>query len=229
MTPFEQEVAETQRWFESPRFAGIDAPVHGAPGRRAARHHRARLHGGARGGDGVLRPPARALRRAKEHHDVRPLLARPGRGDEAPGDRGHLPRRLGDLGQGLDERGSRARPGELSAEPGARRGGGARARAAHRRPQPAVPARAHDRGAARRDAGRRLSSVHHRRRRHRPRRRRARAQPGPPLRRGRRSRLPHRGPAAGHQEVRPPGRQGAGAATTSRSSASTRRASSSTS
>ncbi len=56
----------------------------------------------------------------------------------------------------------------------------------------------------------RLPAVHHRRRRHRPRRRRARAQPGPPLRRGRRARLPHRGPEAGRQEVRPPGRQGAG-------------------
>ena len=39
----------------------------------------------------------------------------------------------------------------------------------------------------------------------------ARAQPRPALRRGRRARLPHRGPAPGHQEVRPPGRQGAGA------------------
>ena len=37
----------------------------------------------------------------------------------------------------------------------------------------------------------------------------ARAQPDPPLRRGRRSRLPHRGPAPGRQEVRPSGRQGA--------------------
>ena len=92
-----------------------DAPVHGAPGRRAARHHRPRLHRGARGGGGVLRPPAPAVRREEEHHDVRPVLARPGGGDQAAGDRGHLPRRLGDLGQGLDERGPRARSGELSA------------------------------------------------------------------------------------------------------------------
>ncbi len=125
---------------------------------------------------------------------------------------GDLPRRLGDLGQGLDERGPGARSRQLSAQPGARRGRRARARAAHRRPQPAVPALAHDRGAARRDAGARLPAVHHRRRRHRPRRRSARAQPDPPLRRGRRAGLPHRGPAPGHQEVRPPGRQGAGAA-----------------
>ena len=59
--------------------------------------------------------------------------------------------------------------------------------------------------------GHRLPAVHHRRRRHRPRRRPARAQPGPPLRRGRRAGIPHRRPAPGHQEVRPPGRQGAGA------------------
>ena len=190
---------------------GHDAPVHGAPGRRAARHHRPRLHRGARGGGGVLRPPAPVVRREKEHHDVRPVLARPGGGDQAPGDRGHLPRRLGDLGQGLDERGPRARSGELSAQPGARRGRGAGARPAHRRPQPAVPARAHVREAAQRDAGRRLSSVHHRRRRYRPWRRSPRAQPRAALRGSRRARLPHRGPAPGHQEVRPPGRQGPGA------------------
>ena len=70
---------------------------------------------------------------------------------------------------------------------------------------------ADDRGAARRRPQVRLPAVHHRRRRHRPRRRPARAQPDPALRRGRRARLPHRGPAPGHQEVRPSGRQGAGA------------------
>ncbi len=54
---------------------------------------------------------------------------------------------------------------------------------------------------------RRLSAVHHRRRRHRSRRRRARAQPDPPLCRGRSARLSHRGSEARRQEVRPPGRQ----------------------
>ncbi len=81
-----------------------------------------------------------------------------------------------------------------------------------RRPQPAVPALAHD---ARRSAPRTPSydfrpfiiadaDTGHGGDA-------ARAQPDPPLRRGRRARLPHRGPAARHQEVRPPGRQGAGA------------------
>ena len=121
--------------------------------------------------DGLLPAPARTVRREEEHHHLRPVLARPGRDDEADGHRGHLPRRLGDVGQGLDHRGPGPRPRQLSAEPGARRGRRPGARPAHRRPQPAVPAAADDRGAARRDARGRLPAVHHRRRRHRPRRR----------------------------------------------------------
>ena len=136
---------------------GDHPPLLGPPGRRAARHDPRRLHRGARGGGGFLPAPARAVRPAQEHHHFRPLLAGPGRGDEADGHRGHLPRRLGDLGEGLHQRGSRARSGQLSAEPGARRSRGAGARAAHRRPQSAVPAPAHDRRAARRDAGVRTS------------------------------------------------------------------------
>ena len=90
-----------------PPIRGDRSPVHRASGGRAARHDRPRLHGGARGGRGVLRPPARALRGAQEHHHLRPVLAGAGGGDEADGDRGDLPRRLGDLRQGRDERGSR--------------------------------------------------------------------------------------------------------------------------
>ena len=60
------------------------------------------------------------------------------------------------------------------------------------------------------DAGGRLPPVHHRRRRHRPWRRRARPEPYPAIRRGRRSRVSHRGPEAGRQEVRTPERQGPG-------------------
>ena len=85
------------------------------------------------------------------------------------------------------------------------------------------------RGAARGDARGRLPAVHHRRRRHRPRRRRARAQPDPPLRRGRRAR-------AITSRIRSPARRSAATRAarcwwprTSRSSASTPRASSSTS
>ena len=54
----------------------------------------------------------------------------------------------------------------------------------------------------------RLPTVHHRRRRHGSRRRCRRAEPHPPVRRGRGHRLSHRGPAPRHQEVRPPRRQG---------------------
>ena len=120
-------------------------PVLGPPGCRAARHDPDRLHRGAGGRRGLLRPPARAVRREQEHHDLRPLLAGPGRDHEAHGHRGDLPRRLGDLGQGLHQRGPRPRPGQLPAEPGARRGRRAGARPSHRRPQSAVPASAHDR------------------------------------------------------------------------------------
>ena len=104
-TPFEQDVAATQRYFDSPRFDGIirlytarqvveqrgTIPTDYTVAREAA--------------DGVLRPPARAVRPAQEHHHLRPLLAGPGRDHEADGHRGHLPRRLGDLGQGLHQRG----------------------------------------------------------------------------------------------------------------------------
>ena len=45
---------------------------------------------------------------ARADHDLRSLLTRSGRRDEADGDRGHLPRRLGHVGQGFG-RGSRSR------------------------------------------------------------------------------------------------------------------------
>ena len=82
---------------------------------------------------------------------------------------------------------------------------------------------------ARGDARGRLPPLHHRRRRHRPRRRRPRAQPHPPLRRGRRAR-------ATTSRTRSPAPRSAGTRAarcssprTSRSSASTPPASSSTS
>ena len=184
------------------------SPLHSPPSRGAARHDSRRLHRGTRGGGSVLRPSARALRPAQEHHHVRPLLPRPGSDDQADGHRGHLPRRLGDLSERLHQRRPGSRPGQLSAEPGSRRGRRPGARPAHRRPQSAVPAAAHDRRATRRHPAGRLPAVHHRRRRHRPRRRPARAQSDSAFRRGGRAGIPHRGPAAGHEEVRPSGRQG---------------------
>ena len=57
------------------------------------------------------------------------------------------------------------------------------------------------------------------RRGHGPRRRAACAQPDPPFRRGGRARLPHRGPEARRQEVRPSGGQGPSCRRTNRTSA----------
>ena len=126
------------------------------------------------------------------------------------------------------DRGSGRRPGELSAQPGARRGRGDGAGSAGGRQEPVLRATPDDAGAARGHARDRLPPLHHRRRRHRTRRRRAGAEPDPPVRRGRRPRLPHRGPEARREEMRPSGRQGARGRATSRSSGSTPPASSST-
>ena len=208
MKAIESEIAETARWFASPRFEGVTRLYSARQVVEQRGHHPARLHRGAHRRRAVLRPPARAVPAAQADHDLRALFARTGGGLEADGDRGDLPGRLGHLGQGLAGRGSRARPGQLPAEPGARRGRAHRARAADRRPQPALRPLAPERGPARRHARGRLPPLHHRRRRHGARRRRPRAQPGAPLRRGGRARLPHRGPEAGGQEVRPPGGQG---------------------
>ena len=148
--------------------------------------------------------------RAPGDHHLRAVLAGPGGHPEAPGPRGHLPRWLGDLGQGLGPRGPGSGPRQLSVECRARGGRRHRPRPAHGRSQPGLRPQPDDPGRASGDAGRGLPAVHHRRRRHRPRRRRPCPQPHPALRRGRRAGLPHRGPAAGCQEVRPPGRQGPG-------------------
>ena len=123
--------------------------------------------------------------------------------------RGNLRRRLGDVGEGLALR----RPGpDLASYPLSQVPDEAavivRALLTADRNQSFLRSQMTDEQRAA-DAGPRLPAVPDRRRRHRPRRRSARAQPRPPLRRGRRDRLPHRGPASGHEEVRPPGRQGA--------------------
>ena len=113
-TPFEREVAATQRYFDSPRFDGITR-LYSA---RQVVEQRGTIPSdyivAREAADGVLPPPARAVRPAQEHHHLRPLLAGPGGGHEADGHRGHLPRWLGDLRQGLHQRGSGARSGQLS-------------------------------------------------------------------------------------------------------------------
>ena len=107
-------------------------------------------------------PPARAVRSGSHHH-LRPPAGRAVAMKR--GDRRHLPRRLGDVGQGIDGRGSvPISPTINSAR--FRRGGPSSAHS-HRRPQPAVRHRFQDTASP----PRRLPPVHHRRRRHRARRR----------------------------------------------------------
>ena len=65
--------------------------------------------------EGVLFPASRAVRAGPADHDLRPVFARPGGGDEADGDRSHLPGRLGHLGEGVGDRGPRSGPRELPA------------------------------------------------------------------------------------------------------------------
>ena len=107
-TSFDQEVAATQQYLDSPRFEGITR-LYSA---RQVAEQRGTIptdYAVAREAATAFYPRLRELfAAAQEHHHVRPLLARPGGGHEADGHRGHLPRRLGDLGQGLHHRGSRA-------------------------------------------------------------------------------------------------------------------------
>ena len=188
---------------------GHHAFVFRASGGGATGHHPHRLHRGENGGRAVLRSAPAALRRAQADHHLRSLFTRSGGGPEADGHRGHLPGRLGHVGQGIRDGGPGTRPGQLSALPGARRGRADRARPAHGGPEPALRPLAPERGAACCLPGDRLSAIHHRRRRHRTRRRRARPESDPSVRRGRGPGLPHRGPEARRQEVRAPGGQGA--------------------
>ena len=109
MSSFESEIAETARWFDSPRFAGITRLYSARqvveqrgniqPDYTVARTAAEQFHDRLRA----------AVRRAQADHHLRPVFARAGRGAQARGHRGDLPRGLGDLGQGLGERGSRAR------------------------------------------------------------------------------------------------------------------------
>ena len=176
---------------------GHHAFVFCASGGGATGHHSHRLHRGEDGGRAVLRSAPAALRRAQADHHLRSLFARSGGGPEADGYRGHLPGRLGHVGQGIGDGGPGTRPGQLSALPGARRGRADRARPAHGGPEPALRPLAPERGAACCLPRGRLSAIHHRRRRHRTRRRRARPESDPSFRRGRGPGLPHRGPEAG--------------------------------
>ena len=167
MTRFEQEIAETQKWFESPRFAGT------------ARLYTARQVVEQRGTIAhdytVAREAAAAF-----YERLRQLFGEKKSittfGPYSPG-QAVVNKRMGIeriyLGgcanahrDSPSENPTRDWPATRSARCPTGRGAGARP--AHRRSQPAVSAGAHDREAAQCDAGRRLSSVHHRRCRYRP-------------------------------------------------------------
>ena len=210
-TRFEEATRSSRQLVRSPRFDGIVRLYSPPAGRRTAGHDPDRLLSRRARRPRVSTTRLRELfEEQRSDHDLRPLLPRPGGDHEASRHRGHLPRRLGDLGQGLDHRGSWCRSGELSAEPGARRGGPDRPSAADGRQESTLRPLANDRGRAPGHAGGRLPPLHHRRRRYRPRWRCPRSQPDSPVRRGGRPRLPHRRPEARRQEVRSPRRQGPG-------------------
>jgi Isocitrate lyase len=130
MRSFEQEINETQEWFDSPRFAGI------------VRLYTARQVVEQRGTIGhdytIAREAAAAFYdRLCELFAERKSITTfgpysPGQAVamKRMGDRGDLPRRLGDLRQGRNERGPGTRSRQLSAQPGARRSSDARARPA---------------------------------------------------------------------------------------------------
>ena len=115
MSPFETQVAAAREWFAHARFDGI------------VRLHTAREVAAQQG---TIQPDYTVARTAAEafylrlrelfaagraDHDVRPLLTRPGGRDEADGARGHLPGRVGDLGERVDVGGPGSGPCELSA------------------------------------------------------------------------------------------------------------------
>ena len=152
MRPFEKEIAATQQWFDSPRFAGI------------VRLYTARQVVEQRGT--IASDYTVAREAAAAFHDrLRQLFAEreciTTFGPYSPGQAVAM-KRMGIEGIYLggwatsakggtsEEPGTRSR--ELSTQPGARRSGDARARPADGGSQPALCALAYDRGAARRDA-----------------------------------------------------------------------------
>ena len=143
--PFETQVAAAREWLAQPRFEGI---VRLYTAREVAEQQ------------GTIQTDYTVARTAAEgfYARLRELFAQREPittfGPYSPGQavamkrlgiEAHLPRRLGHVGQGLDHRGSRSGPRQLSAEPGARRGGRPGARAPHRRQEPALRPLAHDR------------------------------------------------------------------------------------
>src|ERR1700745_1057098 len=142
---FDRDVAATQRYFDSPRFEGIT--------RLYSARQVVEQRGTIPSDYIVAREAAQAF-----YPRLRELFAQRKSittfGPYSPGQAVTMKRMgiegiyLGGGGtapQGRDQRGSGARPGQLSTEPGARRGRRPGPRPAHRRPQSAVSAAADER------------------------------------------------------------------------------------
>ena len=98
------------KWFDGRRFEGITRLYSARQVVEQRGTIRTDYTVARDGGRGLLRPPARAVRaKRKTSPPSGPYSPGPGGGDEADGHRGDLPRRLGDLGQGLDRTKTRAR------------------------------------------------------------------------------------------------------------------------
>ncbi len=147
---FQQEIAETEKWMNGPRFEETTR-LYGAAGCRAAGNHHPGLHRCGQCGARHVHAASRVVSSETRDHDLRSVLARTSRGDETCRHRRHLSGRMGNLGQRICERGSRRRSGQLSVERGSRRGRSHRPCAADRRQEPAIRQGENDRGGTRRN------------------------------------------------------------------------------
>ena len=169
MTPFDQQVAAVQQWFDSPRFERITR-LYGARGVVAQRGTIATDYTVAREAAAAFYDRLREL--FAERRSITTF------GPYSPGQAVAM-KRLGIEGIYVGGWATSAK-GSTSEDPGPDlasyplsqvpdEAAVDRARVADCRSQPAVPALADDRGSAAGGAGARLPAVHHRGRRHRPR------------------------------------------------------------
>ena len=105
---FDRQVRDIKQWMESPRFdrmTRLYGPRQVAEQRGAISQDYSIARSAA---EGMYARPARIVSRQAVDHDIRTLLARASRGDEAGRYRRHLPGWLGHVGQGIDQRRSGA-------------------------------------------------------------------------------------------------------------------------
>ncbi len=169
VTAFDREVEMTNEWMQSPRFAGV------------TRLYSARQVVEQRGTIPLDYPVARLASQGmyarlrelfRNHRSITTF------GPYSPGQavamkrrryRGHLSRWLGHVSERLHQRRSRCGFGQLSAQPGTRRGGADCPRFVNSRQEPTICPIADDRCPTRGNASGRLSALHYRRCRYRTR------------------------------------------------------------